>query len=134
MGTSGGWRAWTVAALAGFISACGGDGGGSSEGTDAAPDLARGEKVYAAACAMCHGADLRGTSRGPSQLSKVYEPSHHPDAAYRSAVRNGVRAHHWNFGNMPAVPGVTGADLESVIAYIRSEQVKQGFEPYPPPN
>ena len=120
-----------MAAAAMAAAACGG-GDGSSDGGDGPVDLAQGKKVYAAACAMCHGADLRGTSRGPSQLSKVYEPSHHADAAYRLAVRNGVRAHHWNFGNMPAVPGVKGADLEAVIAYIRSEQEKQGFEPYPP--
>lgn len=36
------------------------------------------------------------------------------------------------FQDMPTVPGVKGDDLEAVIAYIRSEQQKQGFEPYPP--
>jgi cytochrome c len=122
-----------MAAVAVVSAACGGGGGNdSSEASGGVPDLANGRKVYGAACAMCHGADLRGTSRGPSQLSKVYEPSHHADGSYRSAVSNGVRAHHWNFGNMPAVPGVKGDDLDDVIAYIRSEQQKQGFEPYPP--
>ena len=110
--------------------ACG--GGDSSDSGSAAPDPARGKTVYGAKCALCHGADLRGTSRGPSQLSKVYEPSHHADGAYRSAIANGVRAHHWKFGDMPGVAGMSDADVESVIAYIRSEQAKQGFEPYPP--
>jgi mono/diheme cytochrome c family protein len=120
-----------VAAVA-LVSAACGDGDDSSAESGGSVDLAKGQKVYGAACAMCHGADLRGTSRGPSQLSKVYEPSHHADGAYRAAVSNGVRAHHWNFGNMPAIPGVKGDDLDAVIAYIRSEQQKQGFEPYPP--
>jgi mono/diheme cytochrome c family protein len=115
-----------------FAGACGG-GNESSEGpATGGVDLARGKTVYGAKCAPCHGSDLRGTSRGPSQLSKVYEPSHHADGAYRAAIRNGVRAHHWNFGPMPAVPGISDADVENVIAYIRSEQQKQGFEPYPP--
>jgi len=120
--------------LAAAPGACGGGDDSSEGGADAAIDLARGQTVYGAKCAMCHGADLRGTTRGPSQLSKVYEPSHHADGAYRAAIRNGVRAHHWNFGNMPAVGGLSDDDVENVIAYIRSEQQKHGFEPYPPPN
>jgi mono/diheme cytochrome c family protein len=126
-----GWRALTAAGVAVFVAACGG-GGGSSGGADAAPDLALGKRAYVGACSMCHGVDLRGTSRGPSQLSKVYEPSHHPDEAYRAAVKNGVRAHHWNFGDMPSLPELPDKYVTAIIAYIRSEQQKQGFEPYPP--
>jgi len=62
------------------LPACGGDGAGE---TAAAPDLvARGEELYAQSCASCHGADLRGTDRGPSHLSEVYRPDHHADAAF----------------------------------------------------
>ena len=44
------------------------------------PDLAAsGGQLYAANCAECHGADLRGTDKGPSHLSEVYEPGHHAD-------------------------------------------------------
>jgi len=126
-----GWRALTLAGVTALAAGCGG-GGGSSGGAGGTPDLARGKQLYGGACAMCHGADLRGTSRGPSQLSKVYEPSHHPDEAYRAAVKNGVRAHHWRFGDMPSLPEFPDDALRDVIAYIRSEQQKQGFEPYPP--
>ena len=94
----------------------------------AIPAGADGATVYQARCASCHGADLRGTDNGPSQLSIVYEPGHHGDAAYRSANRNGAAQHHWNFGPMPAIDGLTDADVESVIAYVRSEQERQGFE------
>jgi len=84
--------------------------------------------VYAARCASCHGDDLRGTDRGPSQLSIVYEPGHHGDAAYRSAIRNGAQQHHWSFGDMPPVEDITDDQIEAVVAYIRSEQRRLGFE------
>lgn len=96
---------------------------------DAAPD---GAALYGQACASCHGADLRGTDRGPSHLSIVYEPGHHPDAAFRSAVRKGVAAHHWSFGPMLPVPGLDDDEVEAIIRYIREVQQREGFEPYPP--
>lgn len=94
----------------------------------AIPAGADGATVYQARCASCHGADLRGTDNGPSQLSIVYEPGHHGDAAYRSAIRNGAVQHHWNFGNMPVIADITDEQIELVIAYIRSEQERLGFE------
>lgn len=87
-----------------------------------------GAQVYQASCASCHGVDLKGTDKGPSQLSIVYEPNHHGDDSYRSAAKNGARQHHWNFGDMPPVAGITDAEIEAVIVYIRSEQERLGFE------
>ncbi len=87
-----------------------------------------GAEVYANSCASCHGVDLRGTDRGPSQLSIVYEPNHHTDDSYRSAITNGVRQHHWSFGDMPPVEGLNKEEIEAVIQFIRSEQQRQGFE------
>ncbi|NNE97222.1 MAG: cytochrome c [Acidimicrobiales bacterium] len=89
---------------------------------------ADGAAVYQARCASCHGEDLRGTDRGPSQLSIVYEPNHHGDNAYRFAIRNGASQHHWNFGNMPVIEDITDDQIERVIAYIRDEQERLGFE------
>jgi mono/diheme cytochrome c family protein len=88
-----------------------------------------GAGLYAASCSACHGSDLRGTQLGPSLLSIVYEPSHHPDESFRSAIRNGVKAHHWNFGDMPPVTGLTDEEIELVIAHVRSVQEAEGFEP-----
>jgi mono/diheme cytochrome c family protein len=101
----------------------------------AAPAAApgRGGELYAANCASCHGSDLRGTGRGPSQLSIVYEPNHHGDDSYRSAIAQGVRAHHWNFGDMPAIGGLEDDEVDAIIAFIRSEQEREGFEPYERP-
>jgi mono/diheme cytochrome c family protein len=96
------------------------------------PDLvARGEPLYQASCAECHGSDLRGTDLGPSHLSIVYEPNHHGDAAFVLAARNGVQAHHWPFGDMAPVSGLSDDDLEAIVAYVRENQRNHGFEPYP---
>lgn len=89
---------------------------------------APGAESYQSNCASCHGADLRGTDKGPSHLSIVYEPNHHGDDAFRSAIVNGAQQHHWNFGDMEAIPGLDDDEIDDVIAYIRSEQTRQGFE------
>jgi len=116
------------------LAGCGnGSGQPSSGGADAGSGTASGAELYAANCASCHGVDLRGTDQGPSQLSIVYEPDHHGDDAYRSAITRGARAHHWNFGDMPAVPGLDDDEIDAVIAFIRAEQQRQGFEPYERP-
>ena len=97
------------------------------------PDLvARGESLYQASCASCHGEDLRGTDTGPSHLSIVYEPNHHGDVSFVLAARNGVRAHHWRFGDMAPIPGLGDDDLVAIVAFVREQQRLHGFEPYPP--
>jgi mono/diheme cytochrome c family protein len=133
-----------VAALALALGAvaCGGDDEGEGAGLAAdtattgsaggTADLTLGEDVYQSRCAACHGDDLRGTERGPSQLSIVYQPSHHPDASYVAAITQGSASHHWDFGDMPPVEGLSEDEIASVIAYIRSVQDAEGFEPYPP--
>jgi mono/diheme cytochrome c family protein len=106
---------------------------GDSSGDTAAGANGVGAELYAANCASCHGADLSGTELGPSQLSIVYEPAHHDDDSYRSAIANGAGQHHWTFGNMPPVPGLDDAEVDAIISFIRSEQQRQGFEPYERP-
>lgn len=99
-----------------------------SASTAAAPVVPDGAAVYQQYCAECHGVDLRGTDKGPSQLSIVYEPNHHGDYAYRVAIREGTREHHWWFGDMPPVEGMTDLEIEEVISFIRAEQQRLGFE------
>ncbi|MEX1281129.1 MAG: cytochrome c [Acidimicrobiia bacterium] len=117
------------------LTACGGSAGNDA-GTGIEPQdpelVALGEELYQANCASCHGVDLRGTDQGPSQLSVVYEPGHHGDAAYYLAVRNGVVQHHWPFGDMPPVEGLADPEIEAIVAFIRETQRVNGFEPYPP--
>jgi len=90
--------------------------------------LGRGHEVYAEKCSSCQGIDLRGTERGPSHLSIVYEPDHHSDESFRRAILDGVPQHHWTFGAMPAIGGVRDADVTAVIAYVRAVQERESFD------
>jgi mono/diheme cytochrome c family protein len=94
--------------------------------------VATGDVLYQTNCAECHGSDLRGTDKGPSHLSIVYVPGHHGDQAFVVAARAGVRAHHWDFGNMAPVEGLSDDNLTAIIAFVRETQRIEGFEPYPP--
>jgi hypothetical protein len=47
--------------------------------------------------------------------------------AFVLAAKNGVAAHHWPFGNMPAVEGVTDADVLNIVTYVRALQRENGI-------
>ena len=47
--------------------------------------------------------------------------------AFILAAKNGVRAHHWRFGNMPAVEGLTDGDVKMIARYIRELQKENGI-------
>ena len=81
-----------------------------------------GQQVFNTTCVLCHGVNAAGTNQGPPLVHKIYEPGHHGDFAFRNAVSNGVPAHHWQFGNMPPVPGVGEGEVEEIICYIRELQ------------
>lgn len=78
-------------------------------------------------CAECHGENAAGSENGPPLVHKIYEPGHHGDAAFYLAARNGVRAHHWNFGNMPPRPDVTEPQIAAIVAYVRELQQANGI-------
>jgi len=87
-----------------------------------------GKRAYDAVCASCHGENAQGKEgTAPPLVHKIYEPSHHADMAFVLAAQNGVRAHHWKFGNMPPVKGVTQADVLNIIAYVRALQRENGI-------
>ena len=92
------------------------------------PNSAAGKTLFAKHCAACHGTELKGSDKGPPLLHRIYEPSHHADAAFQLAAKNGVRAHHWKFGDMAPVPQVTSDDVAHITAYVRSEQRKVGID------
>ncbi len=84
--------------------------------------------AFNAKCADCHGVNGAGrVGIAPPLVHKIYEPNHHGDMAFELAVRNGVRAHHWPFGDMPPVEGLTGADITAIVAYIRVIQRENGI-------
>tara|TARA_R110000737_G_scaffold127218_2_gene159741 strand:- start:4120 stop:4560 length:441 start_codon:yes stop_codon:yes gene_type:complete len=92
------------------------------------PEGMMGKRAFDAVCADCHGENAAGKMGfAPPLIHKIYEPSHHGDMAFQMAAANGVRAHHWNFGDMPPQPEVTRADVSSIIAYIREVQRANGI-------
>lgn len=103
-----------------------------SDGADPPVASATSAELFTQNCSSCHGSDLGGTANGPPLLSVVYEPGHHGDESFRSAIANGTTQHHWSFGDMPAVEGLATNEVDAIIDYVRSEQDRQGFEPYPP--
>lgn len=87
-----------------------------------------GRTLYGQYCAACHGPDGAGQAGiGPPLVHIVYETGHHPDGAFHAAVQLGVRAHHWRFGDMPPVAGITEAETEAVIGFIRAVQRENGI-------
>jgi mono/diheme cytochrome c family protein len=95
-------------------------------GKSVPPEFATGETLFNTHCSICHGPSGVGTDQGPSFLWKVYAPSHHSDESFYLAVQQGVRAHHWLFGNMPALPHVTEDEVTQIIPYVRWLQQQAG--------
>ncbi|MGB7181725.1 MAG: cytochrome c [Burkholderiaceae bacterium] len=81
-----------------------------------------GKRAFDAYCSDCHGNNAAGSAQGPPLLHDYYNPGHHPDASFQHAVRQGVKQHHWQFGDMPAQPQVTEAQVAAIIQYIRELQ------------
>lgn len=93
----------------------------------AAEEGESGRALYEKNCSRCHGVEGTGTDKGPPLVHRVYHPNHHGDASFHIAVRTGVRAHHWRFGDMPRIEGVTGGQTDQIIKYIRGLQKKAGI-------
>ncbi len=92
-------------------------------------NAAIGQRVFETACSACHGTNAAGNEdAGPPLIHVIYEPSHHADEAFQRAVAMGVRSHHWRFGDMPPVGGLTRGDVAMVIAYIREIQRANGID------
>ena len=87
--------------------------------------LERGEHLYKATCAVCHGEKGRGD--GPAASALKPPPRDHTDRAYMSTLTDEDLAKVIQIGGvlknkplMPGSPQLKGADLEAVVAYVRS--------------
>lgn len=87
-----------------------------------------GEQLFNANCAVCHGTNAAGKQNiAPPLVHIIYEPNHHGDHSFILAAKNGVRAHHWPFGNMPPVEGVTDEQVKLITLYVRELQRANGI-------
>lgn len=108
-------------------------GSSSSESTVAVkvPELSRtaqrGQQVYNTSCSSCHGEDAAGSKAGPPLVHDIYNPGHHGDESFYRAVKNGVKQHHWPYGDMPPRPEVTQRQVTSIIDYLRELQEANGI-------
>lgn len=109
--------------------ACGGGRSGEDVQTLPPPPVAleSGEALFGEHCQQCHGEVARGSDQGPPLVHKIYEPSHHADFAFLRAVQFGVAAHHWRFGNMLPVSGVTRQQVTEIVEYVRWLQRDAGI-------
>ncbi|TIP71767.1 MAG: cytochrome c [Mesorhizobium sp.] len=125
-------------ALAALVAVCvvlvfGGKSGGILKPDDA-PMIARGEAVYMAHCASCHGKNLEGQPGWKAQDKDGFLPApphdesghtwHHPDTLLFRITKLGV-AEAANLKDyktrMPAFGGIlTDADIIAALSYIKS--------------
>lgn len=77
-------------------------------------DVARGEEIYQASCAMCHGADATGMMGMHPALTSVVERLSREGVEV--TIRNGRRTR----PPMPAFEELGDADIANVIAYLDS--------------
>ena len=93
-----------------------------------AVDIVQGEALYTETCAACHGVDAAGQEGvAPPLVHKIYEPGHHGDLSFQRAVKFGVKAHHWRFGDMAPVEGLTEGDVVMITRYVRELQRENGI-------
>lgn len=84
-------------------------------------------QLYAARCSSCHGARATGNDRGPPLVHFYYRKRYHPDAVFATAMKQGVKAHHWGFGDMPPAIGMSDDDITDVTIYLRWLQWQVGI-------
>ena len=94
----------------------------SAENIEIPFHLAKGQLLYERYCSSCHGLQLDGSDKGPPLVHPFYKPSHHNDKSFYRAALKGVKQHHWNFGDMPPVAGMTPGKMDRVVPYLRYYQ------------
>ena len=104
---------------------CSGSAGDEAD-SEIAASARQGEELFNANCSACHGVGATGTDLGPPLVHRIYHPGHHPDFSIRNAVAQGVVQHHWPFGNMAPVAGLSSDEVENIICYIRQQQRASG--------
>ena len=92
------------------------------------PQAQIGKRAFEVACSACHGLNAAGQNGvAPPLVHITYEPNHHGEGAFLAAAQNGVQAHHWDFGNMPPIEGLTSGDVRAIVQYIRELQRENGI-------
>lgn len=92
-------------------------------------NYALGFQLFSNKCSECHGEWAEGVAdKGPPLVHPYYRSGHHPDSAFYRAAMMGVKSHHWNFGDMPPVEGITKEDIAAILGFIRWWQNQNGIQ------
>ena len=91
------------------------------------PIAQAGNQLYNEFCAACHGENAAGTQAGPTFLNRIYRAGHHPNETFMRVPFQGARAHHWGFGDMPPVEGITQDQVLKIVHYVRELQRANGI-------
>lgn len=86
-----------------------------------------GQAVFNSNCAQCHGENGSGTLQGPPLIHDIYNPGHHGNNSFISAMRNGVQRHHWPYGDMPSQPQVGFMQATAILVFVREVQAMNGI-------
>jgi mono/diheme cytochrome c family protein len=78
-----------------------------------AADAAAGKAVFATKCKSCHGADGEGNPAIAKAMKVELKPLSATAADVKDVITKGQ-------GKMKPMPAVTGADLDNVVAYVKS--------------
>jgi mono/diheme cytochrome c family protein len=87
----------------------------------------KGQLAFNSTCAECHGNNGEGSLQGPPLIHDIYNPGHHSNQSFYSAVRNGVQQHHWPYGNMPAQEGLGFSEMAAIVKFVRDVQQQNGI-------
>jgi mono/diheme cytochrome c family protein len=78
-----------------------------------AADAAAGKAIYATKCKTCHGADGDGNPAMAKALKVEIKPLSATTSDVKGVIVNGQ-------GKMKPMPAVAGADLDNVVAYVKT--------------
>jgi mono/diheme cytochrome c family protein len=84
----------------------------------AAPEPAqKGYALFRDRCVRCHAMNRQGGHVGPDLNVPRNILEYRPEAQVRAYIKNPLA---FRYGNMPAHPDLTDADLDALIAYFRA--------------
>ena len=113
-------RVLAMVAVAATVAAACGDTGGDPD-----PDVAtRGEQLYEASCAQCHGGPVGGQiSDIPPRHNAEGHTWHHPDCLLTDIVLDGLPPRREAAGDeiMPAYRDeLTAAEVDAILTYVKT--------------
>jgi mono/diheme cytochrome c family protein len=87
----------------------------------------KGQLAFNRTCSECHGDNGEGSLKGSPLIHAIYNPGHHSNKSFYSAVRNGVQQHHWPYGDMPAQTKIGFSEMSVILKFVREVQQQNGI-------